>query len=343
MIPTRLSIVLVLLISTPTISGAGETGGAQVERTFTPEERERLRVWIRGSHYSEEVVQRAIDDPSTAPEWYELLVEELSLEPISPEAWEIRKRQGLEPPDLDYMEQVDACIASIGAGRRVSVDRTQVTVKLRAQRQTVEDYRLALSGWLAGWSKGRVIARDGLSDGIVNEVYETLGDPDEEKRAIAAMVVPRLDRVERSLNRPNAIRDRVGTWFPEHPKTLEEKLFHSVTQLDLGTWFTVPNIRTMVRNIGAKDKVVDLTCWLGNPDDIPGLRRRVEAIGDWVSGRPADAENTDVAEVLGERDAYKEKVWLARCLLVPLRNHASDERVAALQERRGEARNEGRW
>ena len=37
-------------------------------------------------------------------------------------------------------------------------------------------------------------------------------------------------------------------------------------------------------------------------------------------------------EVLGDKNAYKEKVWLARCLLVTLRDYASDERVRKLMK-----------
>ena len=102
--------------------------------------------------------------------------------------------------------------------------------------------------------------------------------------------------------------------------------------MDLGTWHTIPNIRTLLGNIGKKDRAEELHCWYGNPENIPRLETRVKAIEDWLAGNPSGADTQEIFEVLGETTAYKEKVWLARCLLVPFKIYAADERVRELME-----------
>jgi hypothetical protein len=138
--------------------------------------------------------------------------------------------------------------------------------------------------------------------------------------------------VHRDLTRPKEIHKRLGTWEPKSPANLEEKLFHEVTRLDLGTWKIVPNIQTMIRNIGAKDRKQQLHCWIGNPADIPALQLHVKALRDWLAGRNDEGDTRSLVAQLGRKDAYKEKEWLASVLLHLIEKHASDERVIALLE-----------
>ena len=79
-----------------------------------------------------------------------------------------------------------------------------------------------------------------------------------------------------------------------------------------------------------KDRAKEMHCWYGNPEDIPPLELRVKAIEDWLADKPTEADTQDIRELLGDKAAYKEKVWLARCFLVPLRIYAEDKRVRAL-------------
>jgi hypothetical protein len=75
-----------------------------------------------------------------------------------------------------------------------------------------------------------------------------------------------------------------------------------------------------------------LHCWIGNPGDIPALQLRTKAIRDWLAGLGQEPDTKQLVAQLGERDAYKEKVWLASLLLNLLEAHASDERVTKLMK-----------
>ena len=263
----------------------------------------------------------------------ELAEMEATAQPISPEAKVIRSQIAggfLEPPDLVFISHVDAIIASIGAGRVLPPDYTLIRNEIAIQRTTVEDYRLAMHYWICGWERERAKRPLLVDPAIVDEVYEALGASDEEKKAVLKMIVARLDPVHRDLTRPNEIYQRLGTWEPENPANLEEHLFHDVTRLDLGTWKTVPNIKIMLRNIGVKDRLQEAHCWIGDPEDIPKLKARVDAISDWLEGKTGESGTREIVVTLGDKDAYREKVWLVATLLNLLETHARDERVTEL-------------
>ena len=267
-------------------------------------------------------------------ELQELAAIEASLHPISGPAREIHGRIGdgfLEPPDLVFVTHVDSIIASISTGKVVQPDYSEVRKVAADQRHAVEEYRLALEYWLLDWSRERSRVDLLVSPEIIDEVFDTLGMPDEEKKPVVAMVVARLDPVHRDLSRPQEICDRLGTWEPDKPGNLSEALFHEVTRLDLGTWKMVPNIRTMIGNIGARARVQELHCWIGNPADIPKLKLRVKAITDWLDDRTEEPDTQALVATLGDKDAYKEKVWLGRVLLRLLQMHATDVRVIHLK------------
>jgi len=296
---------------------------------LSDDDRRRLRMWDEGSSMGN-VAEMLQEHGAAGQEMLDLLKLERSLEPVSEEAWAIRRNQGLEPPDVAFMARLDACIASIAAGSLVEPDFTQVNEILRRQRQIVEDYRLAMEHWRAGWDRDRTGREIAIDPAILNEVYDNLGPHDPDKENMVEMVAERIDPAKRDLTQPNEIHQRLGTWEPENPATLAEKLFHEVTRLDLFTWFTVPNIRAMVKNIGLKDRRWELHCWIGDPANIPRLQLYVQALDAWLADEAAEDEAAETVAMLGSRDAYKEKAWLLRCLLVPLRGFAYDRRVLRL-------------
>ena len=256
--------------------------------------------------------------------------------PCSEVAQAIRARCGdgfLEPPDVRYVAHVDSCLVSIGAGEVVAPDVAEVEQRMRAAGITVADYRLTLSRWEIGWPRGRARGEFLIDQGIVDEVYDTLGDVNDanaHQKAVIRMMVDRLDPVTKDLTVPKQFHDRLGAWDPPQPANVEERFFHDITRLDLDTWKIVVNIQAMIRNIAAQDRVAEVHCWIGNPADIPALRRRVEAIRDWFDGNTETADTRDIVTTLGDVEAYREKRWLAASLLCLLETHAEDERVLRL-------------
>ena len=239
----------------------------------------------------------------------------------------------LLPPEMRFMAHIDSCIASVGAGKVVEPDNTETEKPMRVTRLTVADYRQALSRWLVGWPRRRARAEFLLEQAVVDEVYDTLGDvsrADEHQKSVVEMMVARLDPVSKDLTRPDQLHERLGAWDPPNPTNIEERFFHDITRLDLDTWKILPNIRAMIRNIAAKNRVAEVHCWIGNPEDVPPLRLRVKAIRDWFDGKTEEPDTRAIAATLGDPNAYKEKRWLASSLLNLLDSAAEDESVLRL-------------
>lgn len=260
----------------------------------------------------------------------------------------------LLPQPLYYMAHVDSCISGIGAGKLVDPAYSGAEAAMAASRRRVADYRLTLSRWLEGWPrwKGRGEFLMGIDDylarveklaasttgavvdgAVVDEVYDTLGDvreADEHQRSVIDMMVRRLDPVSRDVSRPNQLHEQLGTWDPTDPANIEERFFHDITRLDFDTWKIVPNIRAMMRNVAAKDRVAEVHCWIGAPADIPAIRLRVKALRDWLEGKGLEADTRAIMTTLGSPDAYKEKRWLAANLLDRLDGHSKEEAVLRL-------------
>ena len=289
---SRAAIMLVLYAACALFARAQPPGEEKaVKAKLTQEQRKRLEVWIHGSHFPvfklfDGELAPGPDGDELRKAIFDLLEFELTLEPISDVAWSIRKHQGLEPPDYHFMYQVDACIASIGKGELVHVDRAAINKALREQRLIVGDYRLAMEGWMIGWSLERTRGRDASDPAVADEVYGLLSDVDDEKKSLVAMLLARTDYASRDLARVQEIDERLKKDPSEEP-TLEEKLHDQYYQMDLGTWHTIPNIRTLLGNIGRKERAQELHCWIGNPENIPKLEVRVKAIEDWLAGRQA--------------------------------------------------------
>lgn len=260
----------------------------------------------------------------------------------------------LLPQPLYFLAHVDSCIASIGVGKVVYPDYTEAEGVMAATRRSVADYRLTLSRWLLGWPRWKprgefligiddyltwvedlaALTSGAVIDGaVVNEVYDILGDvskADRHQKSIIDMMVRRLDPVSRDLSRPEQFHGRVGTWDPPDPANIEERFFHDVTRLDMDTWKIIPNIRAMIRNVAAKDRVAEVHCWIGNPENIPALRLRVKALRNWLDGKAEEADTLEITTTLGSPDAYREKRWLAENLLNRLDSHSKDEAVLRL-------------
>lgn len=67
------------------------------------------------------------------------------------------------------------------------------------------------------------------------------------------------------------------------------------------------HIRTLLGNIGNKDRVRELHCWYGNPEDISKLELRVKAIEDCLADKTSGPDTQEIVEILGDKAAYKEK------------------------------------
>jgi len=60
-----------------------------------------------------------------------------------------------------------------------------------------------------------------------------------------------------------------------------------------------------------------------NPEIKPRLTAIVGGLTAWIASKPGEGESKQVAEQLGKPDAYKEKAWLAKCLLNYLSHHVA--------------------
>ena len=293
---------------------------ADLGKDLTTEQFKRLAQW--GNMWGK--LDGWVRAAGREPIHLDLLREELALEPISDEARQIRSKMHLEPADSCYPAQIEALLRSIAAGKLTG---PWPPVRTPEREARLKKLAVALRAWSDGDPKADATKREGTDAATVEEVYGHLGAVDEDKKAAVAIAIEKLEKghSERAVK-----IERKGL---DTPETLEEALAHNVSMCDTQCWTFEHNLKVLLTRIGKKvmnggwgepDGPIG---WSGpramNPDLKPRLTAIVEGLKAWIAGKPGEGESKQVAEQLGKPDAYKEKMWLVRCLHNYLSHHVA--------------------
>jgi len=256
------------------------------------------------------------------PEVCALLALERSLEPISESARVVRRAiSRLRPAHYTYPVHIEAVIRAIARGPQLEdmIDQGELVLPAPGwleREQLAKDHAAALKVWMAGRTRRTRRASRGIDRDVLDEVFGALGEREGRKRRLAGLIVQQL--TEGRLSGPDG-----------GPLRADEQLEPYVSRiavLDPAHWAYEYDFQVLLKDIatqraraawnspgGPKD-------WgVGKPGDRLPLQRAAGALGAWLRGEPS---SSDYAVALGRPDAYKEKVWLTRCLLKSLQYHA---------------------
>jgi len=287
-------------------------------RDFTAEQKKRLLQWenLFGAG-----LDKCMQGAAREPVILELLALELSLKPISEDAAAIRRAMTeLEPADLTYWPLVEAIVEAIGSETRPS--KSIKNGKLvrpvpgwAERKQQIKKRARAMEEWLKGTAIEVAKKAEGMDAGTVEEVYGLLGEPNADKKRLAKLTVEKMNTGEPSKDEIEAVRK----------SEMLGKFAHRIEMLDAPLWSYDHNSRLLLGDIGRGrvtgewHKPGGPLAWSdGNPAERPNVAAALEAIDAWLAGKESSHNFT---AILGKRDAYKEKVWLVRCLHTYLRVH----------------------
>ena len=293
---------------------------AEHVKEFTPGELERLAQW--SSMWGD--LDACIRVAGREPVHFDLLRLELSLEPISEDARDIRDWMRLEPADSCYPQQIEDLLRSIAAGRLTGTWPPVVRTPERLER--LKKLATALRAWSDGLAKEGAAGREGTDAVTVDEIYGHLGAVDDEKKAVVAITIEKLESGHSERGVQIELKD--------NPATLEEALAHNVTMCDTQCWTFEHNLAQLLQRIGGKEmnggwgEPDGPISWslprAMNPEFKPRLALIVKGLDAWFTGEPCeDAQAQEIVDMLGGPDAYSEKVWLARSLHNYLSHHAA--------------------
>ena len=290
-------------------------------KQFTMQQRQRLLQWQNIFGWS---LDRCIQGAEREPIIYELLELELSLEPLSDDARIIRRAmQELEPAEYAYWPRVAATVEAIaadglpeGATKNGKLILSSLGWAERKRRITMQ--ARAMEHWLNGTDVEQARRAGATDEQTVQEVYEALGTPNTDKKRLVALTIAKLDT--RDVNRDELATLRQSQQLSEFA--------HRIEMLDAPLWSFDRNFALLLDDIGRLratgewHKAGGPCAWDdGNPVDAPKVAAAVEALEAWLGGRTSEHQ---IAAGLGDPHAYKEKVWLARCLLTYLRHHRDE-------------------
>ena len=256
---------------------------------------------------------------------FDLLAIERALEPISQDAKRIRRAMtALEPADMAYLAKVQAIVDAVaslddGALPRDRVRDGELILPNPGWDERIDYVRQhaqALNQWANGVPLAQARDTGSTTAAIVEEVYGLLGERDDEKRGLALMAVDIMHSGEADPDDLAALRaSPLLAAFADYFEVLDAQL-----------WSYERNLRMLLADIGRLNAVRQWhtpdgpVAWAdGNPEDEAGLAREFEALQAYLDG---EVEAVDLS--LGARDAYKEKQWLLRCLVVYLKDHRSN-------------------
>jgi len=284
---------------------------------LTDAQKERLLQWQNMFGWS---LEKCVQGAERTPLIRVLLAEELSLRALSDDAQVIRQSMtGLEPADLTYWGKVGGVISAIGTHPlpEGSVKNGTLVLPLPGWEQRKEEVARQVKA-MQLWSAGTPLVearKDAASDAaIVEVVYGLLGDPDATKRRLAGLAIEKLtDEIDvaelEALGKDEKLKDFV----------------HRLEMLDIQLWSHDRNFKILLGDIGRGEVTGDwhepggpLAWHDGDPADAPRVVAAAEALETWLEGERSDHE---FVQGLRRPDAYKEKVWLVRCLLAHLRDH----------------------
>jgi len=284
---------------------------------FTAEQLTKLAAWSNVYGNLEKCLQEVAENP----ELLDLFRQELALGQISNEAATIRGYIGrLEPAEDTYLRHVENIVRAIAAGQWD--DRDQPFFKPGRAERLAE-----LRGILADWVEGVSLA-DAKSKATskaetitVQRIYGLLGEHTAAKAEAVSGLVGKFSPdgdCDEIFYEWEAMKDKV---------TVAQKMAHHITMLDKPLWHLEYSLSVTLAGIGRGESIGDWRTpgghlgwknWI-NPKDLPRVQMIIEALEAWLADGAPDSPIGDIVTGMGERDAYREKVWLAGCLLHYLR------------------------
>ena len=301
---------------------------AVLAEEFTAEELTKLAAWSNLYGNLEIVLREA----ATNPEFLDLFRQELALGEISPEAATIRGYIGrLEPAEDTYLTHVQTIVSAIAEGEWG--DREQPFL-MPGREERLAELRDLLADWVNGVSEADALAAQD-DDTTVERIYALLGEHTDAKAEAVAGLVGKFSE-------GGDCDDVFYEWeaLPEKT-TVAQKMAHHITMLDKPLWHLEYSLSVTLAGIGHGESIGDWRTagghlgwrnWI-NPKDLPRIKTIAAALEAWLGDGDAQGEVAEIVAALGERDAYREKAWLAGCLLHYLRTDGerSDEFVEQLE------------
>ena len=293
---------------------AATTSAEARAAALTEDHRKKLNQWrnIRS-------VADIVKNTDKEPVFFELLDLELSLDPVSEDAAAIRRAMTeLEPADLTYWPLIEAIVKAIGGDRRPpeSVRNGKLVRPVPGwaeRKQQIRKRARAMEEWLKGTAVEAAKKAEGTDAATVEEAYGLLGKPNADRKRLVKLTIEKMDRGEPNKDEIEAVRKS---------RDLGE-FAHRIEMLDAPLWSYDRNFKLLLGDIGRGrvtgewHKPGGPLAWRdANPADRPKVAAALDAVDAWLAGKGSSHE---FAAVLGKRDAYKEKVWLARCLRTYLR------------------------
>ncbi|MGD0093415.1 MAG: hypothetical protein ABSE73_26175 [Planctomycetota bacterium] len=293
-----------------------------VAATLPAEQKQRLLQWR--NLYGNDLA-RCAGAAEREPTLYELLAQELALEPLSEAARLTRAATtALEPADLTYLARVGAIVAAIGKPEKCAGGELEMPAPGWRERQIrVRQLAEALQCWLGGMKLE--LAQLGNADwaAAVGEVYKLLGKLDADKKRLSMLALVTL--IRRKPEGWDEAKDglealRQDPWWGPFA--------HRIELLDPPLWSFEHNFKLLLASIGAGrtmgqwHKPGGPLSWSdGNPEDAPKVAAALRALDAWLRNEPCAHE---FIAVLGQGEGYKEKRWLVRCLALCLRDHRAN-------------------
>jgi hypothetical protein len=252
----------------------------------------------------------------TDPTLYELLALELELEPISGDARAIREAIGeLEPAELAYGADLDRITAGIAGGELPPATTAAIW---ESRQRTVAARAAALQHWLGGVPMAKARTADDTDPQSVVGVYMRLGEPDDEKCRLVTATIEKLQTGDVERHRLESLQG----------STALRKFADRIEMLDAPLWSFERNFGLLMASIGRRQPVGEWhdphgpLGWVdGNPADLPSVTEAIAGLELWLAGEGVECASAEVRSRRGDPDAYREKIWLARCLLVTLRDN----------------------
>ncbi|MHC4561394.1 MAG: M56 family metallopeptidase [Planctomycetota bacterium] len=313
-------------VSTPVMPA--DDPAAALTKEFTAKQLTQLAGWSSLYGDLEVVLREAAENPQLA----ELLRQRLALGSISAEAAAIRSRLGrLEPAEDTYLSHVENIVRAIAAGEWGNREQ-QFFMPGRAER--LAELRGIMADWVDGVSKADALAKHD-DDTTVERIYALLGEHTDAKAEAVAGLAGKFSEggdCDEKFYEYEAMEDKT---------TVAEKMAHHITMLDKPLWHLEYSLSVTLAGIGNGESIGDWRTpgghlgwknWI-NPKDLPRVKTIATALEVWLAGGEAEGDVAEIVTALGEQDAYREKVWLAGCLLHCLRveGERADEFVAQLK------------
>ena len=309
------------LVKAAGIENFGIAGRPTSLAEYSGESQQRLLQWanIFGAG-----LEQCFAGAQRNPGIFDLLDIERSLEPMSEDARRIRRAMtALEPADMAYLAKVQAIVDAVaslddGALPRDHVRDGELILPKPGWGERIDDVRQhaqALKQWANGIPLARAREAGGVTAEIAEKVYGLLGERDDEKGRLVLIAVETMHAGEADAEDLAELRaSPLLAAFADYFEVLDAEL-----------WSCERNLRMLLTDIGRLNAVREWhtpdgpVAWAdGNPEDEAKTAQAARELQAYLDGHMDEMKPS-----LGPRDAYKEKEWLLRCLLVYLQDHRS--------------------